>query len=122
MATDSHVTDPPSTTALKLWRADEAAMRPVLVECPEGRDGYDADGVEIFSNSHYETEAKAWAHLDGNFDAWVKMTGRRVERVRGELGDAEGDAAKAAVKFARYRTIRALAVAVRGMVARHGLP
>ena len=110
MAPDSHVTDPPSTTALKLWRADEAAMRPVLVECPKGRDGNDADGVEIFSNTHYEDEGDAWEHLIASSIAGSKITGGNVTRIRADLRAAEIQSRRPASKQKAAQT-RLLAAA-----------
>jgi len=89
---------------MKLWRADTKQLKPVLVVCPHG--GYpadDADGISIYNNTHFSTEAEAWDRLKAEADAGVSLAASDISEARSRLDKAHLRAANAVVKFARVR-------------------
>lgn len=89
---------------MKLWRADTKQLKPVLVDCPRG--GYpadDADGIQIYENTHFDTEIKAWDRLRSEAAAGVSLAACDVEEGRRRLDKAHVRAAEAAVEFKRVQ-------------------
>jgi hypothetical protein len=107
MSESSHSSIPKSTDALRLWRADRDAARPILVSCPDGEyPASDADGVKIYENSHFEELEDAWQSLENNAAAGVELVGGTIEGIRNQLRIAERRAADRAVFFSRVRLNR----------------
>jgi len=89
---------------LWLYRADDKQLRPVRVLCPDGRyPVYDADGHQVFDNSHFDTEQEAWQHLLYNAEAGVSLAGGRVKEARQRVLEANEYAAEMAVEFQTVR-------------------
>jgi len=89
-------------TPLVMWRADTEQLRAVRVECPDGlHPNKDADGHNIYENTHYATEAEAWAHLRTHVEIGVKCAGEAIERLERELTKAQIRAGVAACEFAK---------------------
>lgn len=89
---------------MKLWKYDEAKGTVKEVECPDG--GYpasDIDGVQIYDNTHFETEKEAWESLRENAEAWVSLSGGGVKNAELGLLEAQAEAGKACKAFANYK-------------------
>lgn len=85
---------------LVMFRADDEKQIPVAVECPNGLwPAYDADGIQIYSNTHYKLESEAWQHIYDNAKAWVSLAGRSVVQAENSLIEARADAGEAAKRF-----------------------
>ena len=91
-------------TELWLYRADDKQLKPVRVLCPNGRyPERDAEGHQVFVNSHFDTEQEAWQHLLDNAEAGVSLAGNRVKTARQMVLDANEYAAEMAVEFETVR-------------------
>lgn len=89
---------------LKLWRADRKKLRPVLVDCPNGRyPASDADGCTVYDNSHFDTEAAAWGNLRDNLLAHIELVGDRIQQIENQLTEARADAGTAARNYAMFQ-------------------
>lgn len=83
-----------------LYRADTDLLKPVRVLCPDGRyPAHDAEGHQVFDNSHFETEQEAWKHLLDNAEAGVSLAGGRVKEARQRVLEANQYAADMALEF-----------------------
>lgn len=78
---------------MKLWRArDLKEEKPVLVDCPNGAwPNKDLDGIDIFVNTHFETQDEAWESLLSNARAGVKLAKNRVVTAEKRLEKARKD-------------------------------
>ena len=89
---------------LWLYRADDKQLKPVRVLCPRGRyPERDAEGHQVFVNSHFDTEQEAWQHLLDNAEAGVSLAGGRVKQARHRVLEANQYAAEMAVEFQTVR-------------------
>jgi hypothetical protein len=89
---------------LWLYRADDKQLKPVRVLCPDGRYQHrDAEGHQVFVNSHFDTEQEAWQHLLDNAEAGVSLAGGRVKEARQRVLDSNQYAAEMAVEFQTVR-------------------
>ena len=89
---------------LYLYRADDKQLKPVRVLCPRGRyPERDAEGHQVFVNSHFDTEQEAWQRLLDNAEAGVSLAGGRVQQARQRVLEANQYAAEMAVEFATVR-------------------
>ena len=87
---------------LVMFRADDESQTPVRVECPNGLwPAYDADGIQIFSNTHFELESDAWKRIYDNAKAWVSLAGRSVVQAENSLLQARANAGEAAKRFSQ---------------------
>lgn len=85
---------------LVMFRADDMSLTPVRVECPNGLwPAHDADGIQIYSNTHFELESDAWRRIYDNAKAWVSMAGRSVTQAEASLIEARIEAGEAAKRF-----------------------
>jgi hypothetical protein len=92
------------STELWLYRADDKQLKPVRVLCPRGRyPERDAEGHQVFVNSHFDTEQEAWQRLLDNAEAGVSLAGGRVKEARQRVLDANQYAAEMAVEFQTVR-------------------
>lgn len=81
---------------MKRWYAKDTA--PVEVECElRGYPHKDANGNVQYENSHYDTEAQAWASLVANMNARLSLVSDEVEEARRHLARVEKKAADAVV-------------------------
>lgn len=81
---------------MKRWFAKGTA--PVEVECREhGYPHHDEHGNVQYEDSHYDTEAQAWASLVANMNARVSLVSEEVEVARRHLARVEKKAADAVV-------------------------
>ncbi|HSX49899.1 MAG TPA: hypothetical protein VLF09_03015 [Cellvibrio sp.] len=86
--------------AVVMFRADEDQQRPVKVSCPNGLwPAQDADGINIYENTHFELESDAWKRIYDNAKAWVSLAGRSVTQAENSLAEARADAGEAAKRF-----------------------
>lgn len=95
----------PAPTPVRKWRADFDLLRPVLVEIPPGVRGpadFDADGIKIYVNSHFETESEAWERLECEIFGAVSQAGDHVRQAEANLAIAQAKAGEAAKRFARF--------------------
>ena len=67
----------------------------------ESYPGRDSEGDVCYLNSHFQTEAEAWASLKSEVEARVSMAGRDVAQKRMELQNAQEKAGDAAIAFER---------------------
>ena len=97
----------PSTTSLFLWRADEGQGLAVYVECPDG--GYpatDADGVQIYMNSHFGLEEEAWSNLFSNAAARIEAAGSQLTEAERVVALSQEKCGRACQALARLRDCR----------------
>lgn len=93
-----------TTQDLWLYRADTDQLKPVRVHCPDGHYPHcDADGHQVFVNTHFDTEQEAWQNLLDNAQAGVSLAGGRVKEARQRVLDANQYAADMAVEFEAVR-------------------
>ena len=94
----------PTAASLYLWRADYEQGRAVCVEAPDG--GYpasDADGIQIYDNSHFGAEEDAWADLFGHVAARIESAGDRLNEAEALVLAKREDCGVACQKFAQLR-------------------
>lgn len=85
---------------LVMFRADDEKQIPIKVECHNGLwPAYDADGIQIYSNTHFELESDAWKRIYDNAKAWVSLAGRSVTQAENSLAEARVEAGEAAKRF-----------------------
>ncbi len=84
---------------MKLWRADTELWEAVEVECPNGGyPGKDAEGIKIFDNTHFETEAAAWKRLEDEAAAGLSLDIRAMRHCESALAGAKERVIESAVK------------------------
>lgn len=82
---------------LVMWRADTAAGRAVMVECPNGLwPANDADGVPIFENTHFTTQEDAFLKVQADASARIELAARSVSKAEHALQEALREAGEAA--------------------------
>jgi phosphate starvation-inducible protein PhoH len=81
-----------------MWRAEADMTAPKQVEA-EPWPGKDADGVSVYTNTHFATVEDAWESLLSERAAHVAIAGRTVTSARRELRQAEEEAGRAAELF-----------------------
>lgn len=86
---------------MKLWKADQEQWLARLVDGAP-YPARDEEGDVCYDNTHFRAAADAWANLEANAVAGVKLAGRSVLAARERLRQAEADAADAAVHFQRF--------------------
>lgn len=87
-----------------VWFAGDGVTKPEAVACESpGYPNRDVEGRVMYHNSHFGTEAEAWARIMDNAEAAVSLTGRDVEQARTALRLANRRAGAAAVRFAKVR-------------------
>lgn len=85
---------------LFMFRADDASLTAVKVECPNGLwPAHDADGIQIYSNTHFELESDAWKRIYDNAKARVSLAGRSVINAENSLIEARAESGEAAKRF-----------------------
>lgn len=85
------------------WYADYLVeMKPVKTTGP-GYSGSDAEGREMYLNTHFSTEKEAWNSIFRNLEAWHNMAVRGLRRAEKAVEEekADVDAAAAALEKAR---------------------
>ena len=87
---------------MRLYRYDTASATVIETE-GDGWPGHDADGVQIFDNTHFKTKREAWDKMLRDAEAGVSLTARSVRDMRDKLTKAEADAATAAIDWAAVR-------------------
>ena len=85
---------------MKLYKRDTQTCTVREVE-GEPYPGRDSEGDVCYLNSHFQTEAEAWASLKSEVEARVSMAGRDVAQKRMELQNAQEKAGDAAIAFER---------------------
>ncbi len=85
-----------------LWYADTSRMEVREVQGTAWPDN-DSEGNQIYENSHYKTEAKAWDCVLRNAEAGVKLGAAMVVNCRQRLLEAEQRAAQDAVNYAKAK-------------------
>jgi hypothetical protein len=91
-----------STTVANViwWKFNYGEDAPRAVEGPAvGWPSYDADGEQMFLNSHFDTEEKAWRSALDNAKAGVSLSTTRLRRAEEELRDATQYLANDAARF-----------------------
>ena len=92
------------TNMLKLWKYDEEKGTIKQVDCPNGGwPAKDADGVEIFDNTHFDTPERAWTEARDNAEAWVASAGMNVRNAESRLQKQLKEAGEACAAFANYK-------------------
>ncbi len=65
----------------------------------ESYPGQDSEGDACYRNTHFQTEAEAWASLKAEVEARVSMAGRDVAQKKIDLQNAQEKAGEAAIAF-----------------------
>lgn len=81
------------------YRVEGDMTEPHPVECVHGSN-YDAEDQKIYDNTHFDTQAEAWAWLGRDSEAHISLAARRLVETRAELWQLESDAANAVVRRA----------------------
>lgn len=81
----------------KMWKYKHGVPAPIAVmaEIPEWPN-YDADGDQIFINTHFLEEEKAWDVLEKNDRAGLSLAVGRLEDARTQLSTSEKKVVEAA--------------------------
>jgi hypothetical protein len=83
---------------MDMWRADQKEWKPILVNCPNGLwPNKDADGKEIYENTHFATREEAMASLWANVEAFISLSVSHVEYCQKELAEAKERVVQAAL-------------------------
>jgi hypothetical protein len=96
---------PQKPNPIQLWRADQSKCKAALVDCPDGSLDptehimRDADGFEVFSNSHFKTEAEAWECLEADARARLHINAKDVKRAEEILLEAQKESAESVKYF-----------------------
>lgn len=97
-------------TVLQLWQTDLEQLRPVLVDCPDGRyPARDADGYLIFENTHFESEEAAWQRLEKELTSKLYLTGCALIEAEKQTQKRKEDAADIAKAWATFENNRTAA-------------
>ncbi len=92
-----------------MWRGSDGMIEPVKVECPNGLyPNLDAEGIEIYENTHFHTEEAAWQNIEDCVLAGVSLSGSAVENAQSQLRQAEKQAAESALEFKQFRKAKTL--------------
>ncbi len=84
---------------MKLWKCDTKNWTVREVE-GEPWPGYDSDGDQCYTNTHFANEAEAWAALDAEAKAWLSLATRGLLQAREDVVRREKECAEAALALA----------------------
>lgn len=89
------------------YRVDVSDDRIIIpVECAEAKPGTpDADGVQQYVNTHFDSIEDARAKARRESVAWATLTARELVQARNKVRQLEGDAARCCVVMARVEAI-----------------
>lgn len=85
---------------MKMYRTCLVQMKPVEVDCPDG--GYpakDANGANIYVNTHFRREIEAWERIQGEALRAVRSEGYTVRAMEEALAEQKDKAAQAAKAY-----------------------
>ncbi len=84
-----------------MWKVvyGQAAPVEVLAEKPEWPNK-DADGDQIFENTHFTDEAEAWKKHELEHLSWVQLTARDFRETQQTLQQRQAKCAEAALLYA----------------------
>lgn len=89
---------------LVMWRADTKKWRAIQVECSDGLYlEKDADGVDIYENTHFKTAEEAWESLERESMAWLKGSTKELKRLKSSIEIVKDEIAEAAEKVVLVR-------------------
>lgn len=89
-----------SEARMDVWTTIADVPHPVKVKCETfGWPNFDENGERMYDNSHWRSEAEAWAYLIRNLNAFVQLSGRRVQECKDRLSDAYREAGDAAALY-----------------------
>ena len=92
-----------------MWRGSDGMTEPVKVECPDGLyPNNDADGMQIFENTHFRTEESAWQNIEDCILAGISLSGSAVEYAQSQLRQAERQAADSTIEYKIFRKAKTL--------------
>jgi hypothetical protein len=84
---------------MKLWKRDTENWTVREVD-GDPWPGIDSDGDKCYTNTHFETEAVAWASLYAEARAWLSLSTRALLAAREDLARREKECVEASLALA----------------------
>lgn len=95
--------------AVNMWRACDGMTEPVEVFCPKGiYSKQDADGFDVFKNTHYFDEDSAWSRLQVSVEAGLSLATKDLQRAKSEVIYSEKLLQEAQIEMESFKAAYAL--------------